>query len=754
MISELRSILHAVREAPDLATALDLIVVQLKQVMEVDVCSVYLRDFEREQLVLLASDGLLSDSVGVTRLAWGEGLVGWVAQRAEPVNLEDAASDTHYSYRPETGERPFHGFIGVPILRDRQVVGVLVVQQRANRRFSEDELDLMLTLAVPLATAIGNVETHEEVMALRESQEGSSTAIVGLSGAPGVALGQAVVVYPPAELSSIPDRPPFHVGEEVEHFRSVVESARKEVETLGQQMDKRVGPEERAVFDAYAAMASSAALVNGVVERIEQGNWAPGALRDTIQEHMRLFESMDDPYLRERACDLDDIGRLLLTHLQSAPVREFEYPGKTVLVGEDISVMQLAAVPEGHCVGLISTRGSGFSHIAILTRSMGIPAVMGVPSLPVSLVEGSEVIVDGYTGRVYLEPSDLIKEEFSKLIREEKALSAELSAARHDPSVTTDGKAFPVCVNAGLQADVASVADSGAQGVGLYRTEFPFMVRDRFPGEEEQFKLYRKVLEASHPHKAVLRTLDVGGDKQLSYLEINEDNPFLGWRGVRVMLDHPEIFLLQIRAMIRANQGLGNLRLMFPMVADVPQLNDALRLVEQARRELEEENGRLDPFEIGVMIEVPSAVYEVEALAERVDFLSVGTNDLTQYLLAVDRNNERVARFYDHLHPAVLRALRFIVEGAEKHKVPVSICGEMAEDPAAVPLLLGLGVDSLSMSSASVPRIKWMIRRFSAQESSKLLSLALSYHDVDAIRFLMNGALEELNLGGLIHAGR
>ena len=369
-------------------------------------------------------------------------------------------------------------------------------------------------------------------------------------------------------------------------------------------------------------------------------------------------------------------------------------------------------------------------------------------------VDGRKIIVDGYTGRVYVDPPRGVRDEFRHLLREEEELSRELHELRDLPAITPDHVGIPLYVNTGLLADVSPSRRSGAEGIGLYRTEFPFMVRDRFPGEEEQFKIYRQVLKSFSPAPVTLRTLDVGGDKALPYFPIEEDNPFLGWRGIRISLDHPEIFLVQLRAMLRASAGLGNMNLLFPMINSIDEVDDALRLLRRAHHELIDSGISINMPRVGVMIEVPSAVYQVRELARRVNFLSVGTNDLTQYLLAVDRNNARVAGLYDSLHPAVIRALQQIVDGARAEKTPVSVCGEMAGDPAAAILLLGMGVDNLSMSAANLPRVKWVIRSFTRRRARSLLKEALSFEYAHSVRSYLNAALEDAGLGGLVRAGR
>jgi len=423
-------------------------------------------------------------------------------------------------------------------------------------------------------------------------------------------------------------------------------------------------------------------------------------------------------------------------------------------VGEEVSAVQLAEVPRDCLVGVISAAGSGSSHAAILARAMGVPAVMGLTEMPAGRLQGRSLIVDGYRGRVYVEPPRSVKDEYERLLDQERALGAEVEAMRGLPSETSDGVRIPLYLNTGLVNEMSNPDQEECAGVGLYRTELPFMIRDRFPGENAQVINYRRVLEAFAPRPVILRTLDVGGDKPLPYFPVSEQNPFLGWRGVRISLQHPEIFLTQIRAMLRADIGLGNLQIMLPMISSVTELDELFLLIQRAHDELLEEEHAISMPRIGVMIEVPSAVYLVEALARRVDFISVGTNDLTQYLLAVDRNNPRVAGLYDDMHPAVLRALKMIMDGARDYGKPVSICGELAGNPLATVLLLGLGVDSLSMSVGSLLRVKWVVRSFSQSRARQLLNVALRMEDAGQVRRFMEGALDDMGLGGLFRPGK
>ncbi len=379
---------------------------------------------------------------------------------------------------------------------------------------------------------------------------------------------------------------------------------------------------------------------------------------------------------------------------------------------------------------------------------------MGVADLPVGRVNGRELVIDGYLGRIFLEARPQVKAEYHRLIAEEQELSQSLKELAQQPAITPAHEAVPVLANSGLLADIKPSVESGAEGIGLYRTEVPFMVRDRFPNEAEQTAIYRQVLASFPDAPVILRTLDIGGDKNLPYFPIREENPFLGWRGIRITLDHPEIFLTQLRAMLHANQGLGNLHILLPMISFPDELEDASVLLEHACAELNDEGIAVQRPRLGVMIEVPSAVYMAAELAQRCDFLSVGSNDLVQYLLAVDRNNARVAGLYRSLHPAVLRALRQIVDSVHGQGKPVSICGELAGDPAAVILLIGMGFDSLSVSMSSLPKVKWVVRSFSRAASAALLHEVMALADAITIRERLNQALVDAGLGGLVRAGR
>lgn len=754
MLEALHRIVHEVSSARDLDEALAIIVERVKAFMKADVCSVYLNDPESGDHVLMATDGLRPGAVGKVRLSRGQGLTGLVASRAEPLNLEDAPSHSKFRFVASTGEAPFHGYLGVPIIRQRKPLGVLVLQQKVTRQYTPDEESFLATLAAQLGSSITQAELRQSLNRLDTGALSQTLFLEGVSTARGLGIGEAVVIFPPANLDSVPDKKIQDAAPEAEKFKQAVVMETAEIKRLSDSLGKILSPGDQALFDAYALLLSSDSLVNGTLERIDAGNWAPGALRATIKEYANIFEEMNDPYLQGRAADIRDLGRRLLNRLLDVQTTVRSYPDRTILAGEEISVSQFLEIPPEKLAGLMSVRGTSASHVALLARGMGIPAVFGLQGTPLDQLNGREVVVDGYLGRVCVQPSQTLLEEYRKLLVEESELSSKLEAFRDEPAITPDGQRFKICANSGLFADIAAAREKGAEGVGLYRSELHFAMRDRFPNEVDQVATYSRVLRTMAPYPVTLRTLDVGGDKPLPYYPIDEENPFLGWRGIRFSLDQPDIFKTQLRAMLRAGADYPNMSIMFPMISGVDELTEVLDILNLAYDELLEDGVPVNYPRIGIMVEVPSAVYLINKLVPMVDYIAIGSNDLTQYLLAVDRNNDRVAKLCDSLHPAVLAALRYVTDQAHKAAKSVSVCGELAGDPAGAIVLMGMGVDTLSMGMGNLLKIKWVVRTIPYQKTQELLKEVLEMNEATQIRAHLNNVLEQYGLGGLIRAGK
>ena len=752
MLITLRQIVLKFTEHGHLSGAVTGLVSDVKKAMNTDVCSIYLLNSSRDGYTLAATDGLNVAQGGSIHLAINQGLVGHVGSRAEPINLENARVHPQYHFLPETGEEAFHSFLGVPIIHQRRVLGVLVVQQSESRKFDESEEAFLVTLAAQLATEVSHAEAiGDSALPGFESQGIADSCFIGVAGAPGIAIGGAVVVHPVANLEAVPERQSDNTIVELLLLDRAVEAVRNDIKGINEQFSNSLPKEELALFDAYLHMLDDNALAGDIRREVQQGQWAQGALKRVIREHVGRFELMEDPYLRERGADVKDLGLRVLAYLQDIRDKKTTYPKNSVLVGEEVTPAMLANIPADRLCAIVSNRGSGNSHVAILARAMGIPAVMGAVDLPTYDLEDEVLLVDGHYGEVFTRPSDERIALNRELIEQERVFDEELSDLKDLPCITRDGWRIELWVNIGLSGDLTRSLDRGAEGIGLFRTEIPFMTADRFPTEAEQLEIYREHMVAFSPRPVTMRTLDIGGDKSLSYFPIAEENPFLGWRGIRVTLDHPEIFLVQVRAMLKANAGLeGVLRIMLPMISSLSELRAAKVLISQAYAEVTEEGVVVSRPEVGVMVEVPAAVYQARQLAKEADFLAVGSNDLTQYMLAVDRNNPRVAELYQDVHPAVITALREVARAAHAEDTGLGICGEFAGTPVGAVLLMAMGYHVLSMNATHLPKVKWVIRQIKRSDARRMLAKVLRMDSADEVRSYMHQQLADKGLGRVL----
>lgn len=762
MLTTLKRIVQEMNQIPALDTALFKLASRVKHTLSVDSCSIYLADYDTQEFILKATDGLHPDAVEQVRIGFSEGLIGLVGQREEPLNIVNAHNHPRFKHYPEVKEEKYNAFLGTPIINQRRVLGVITLQQSQMRRFSEDEEAFLVTLAAQLALEITNADIRG---ALTLSSSNDNTArqknVRGIAGSPGLAIGKGVSPDKSINLKNWVVKRTQSPQDQIQLYRKGVEVTRGHVDALSERLDDGIPDDVKSIFQLYHHLLDANSLGREVEEKIRQGWDAASSLKMVVESYAARFQAMDDPYMQERAIDIVDLSDRILANIlyeaNGQKVTEQVITEPSILVADEVSAPMLAEFPRDKLKGIISIRGSNNSHAAILARAMGVPAVMGCQNVTPALLEDKEILLDGYSGEVIVSPERNIKTEFIQLIDEESAIAEKINAEADKPCESVDGCRMSLYINAGLSAEVELNAEQIGAGVGLYRTEIPFMLRERFPSEQEQVKLYRQVLEAAPSLPITMRTLDVGGDKPLPYFPINEENPFLGWRGIRLTLDHPEIFLVQVRAMLRASVGLSNLQIMLPMISTVSEVQESKRLINQAFYEISDEiaeSGQtLNKPKLGIMLEVPSVLYQLPQLAKHVDFFSVGSNDLTQYLLAVDRNNTRVAGLYNSYHPAVLGALYDVVQKANQNQVPVTICGEIAGEPAGALLLMGMGYRRLSMNGFNLRKINWLIRKVTLDECKQLLSLALTSVNQDEVFVHLNQYLETKGLGGLIRAG-
>lgn len=759
MLTKLKDIVREINQQPSLEEALECVSRRLVEVFDAQCCSIYLADHEQQHFRLAATEGLATDAVGRVRIPFSEGLIGLIGQREEPINVADAQAHPRFKHYPDVQEEHFHAFLGTPIIHQRRVLGVITVQHTAARKFSEQEEALLVTLAVQMALEIVTAEARGALVAEPgDDTLTQSRMLRGIPGSTGVAMGVGTVLSAHASLRDLIPTTTADVAAEIERFRAAVAATRSELAELTKRIEGDVPPDVAAIFQLYDMLLDAASLGREVEQQIAAGWSAASGLKWVAEGYRKQFARMTDAYLRERAIDVEDLSNRVLAHLQERPRTVLNQQQKQVLVADVVTPSMLAEYSSGVLIGIVSLRGASNSHMAILARAMGIPAVVGIANVPLSLFADRPLVVDGYAGKVHLNPTAKVSNVYSQLLVEEQQLETEIQAYADQTATTTNQQAVALLINAGLSYELDTKYLAQGDGVGLYRTEIPFMQQERFPSEAEQVSLYRKMLRA-YPDKTVaMRTLDVGGDKPLAYMTYAEDNPFLGWRGIRITLDHPEIFIVQVRAMLRASAGYSNLQIILPMIASVGEVSQAKRLIRQAYYEVNEEVTAAGQVlyrpKVGVMIEVPSTIFQLPQLARIVDFFSIGSNDLTQYLLAVDRNNSRVSGRYDSLHPSVLAALHTIVQQAKQHGIPTTVCGEIAADPAGMILLLAMGYRRLSMNGHDLAKAKWVINLTDTRRAEILLTRALNKLETEEVREMMDLELENMGLGGLVRAGK
>ncbi|MEZ2686162.1 phosphoenolpyruvate--protein phosphotransferase [Proteus vulgaris] len=747
MLTRLREIVEKVAMAAGLPEALELLVKETCQAMHTDVCSIYLADKQRSCFYLMATKGLKKPRGRAVSLSFDEGVVGEVGRLSELINLADIREHPSFKYLPQVKEDDLRAFLGVPIVYRRQLLGVLVVQQKERRLFNESEESFMVTLATQLGATLSQVQTKGLFGQYRQSR------IKALSISTGVVMAYGWQEVSQPILENVFKASALDIKAELNRLTVALEDATAECRRFSKRFMANAQKESAAIFDLYSHLLNDPQLKHKMTAIITQGYVAEWAVKVVVEKVSAQFSSLKDGYMRERASDLKALGRRLLFHLDDEVSSTNIWPERFILVADELSASLLAELPEQQLAGVIVRDGATHSHSAILVRAMGIPAIMGADIQP-ELLHNRMLILDGYRGEIFIEPEPFIAQEYKQIIDEESVLSQIAEEQLEQQAVLKNGESVSVQLNAGLNIKYEQRISMGIDGVGLYRTEIPFMLQSGFPSEDEQKNRYREILSFFPDKPVVLRALDVGADKQLPYMPINEENPCLGWRGVRILLDQPEIFLIQLRAMLKANLEFKNLKILLPMVTSIDEIDEArtllLRACDEVSRELKCECA-LPP--LGIMLEVPSLVFMLSQLANRVDFISVGTNDLTQYLLAVDRNNTHVASLYDNLHPALLRSLNLIATQCQYYQLPISVCGEMAGTPIGALLLIGLGFRQLSMSGRSLPRVKYLLRHLDPVVLQPFMQQVLQAETATEIKKLSSEFMEKQGLGGLIRGG-
>ncbi len=712
----LRRLREIMAEQTSAQMRLDKLVTVIASNMVAEVCSIYLRRAGKV-LELFATEGLNRTAVHTTRLKEGEGLVGLIAESAEAVNLSDAPADPHFSYRPETGEDPYKSFLGVPIVRGGQVFGVLTVQNKAERIYAEEEVEALQTVAMVLAEVVAQggffnvAELDEPELRVDRPRKFSGD---GLSE--GVAVGRVVLHEPRVRVERmIADNPVA----ELKRLEEAIGSLRESVDEMLTSSELDLTGEGREVIEAYRLFAYDQGWRHRMRDAVRTGLTAEAAV-ERVQDETRLrVQRLGDPILRERAHDFDDLARRLLRHLTGDDAAQRHLPQNAVLIARGMGPAELLDYGRDKLVGLVLEEAASTSHVAIVARSMGLPLVASLEGIADNARGGDTIAVDGETGEVHLRPASEIVKAFENKRELRVQAQARFAAVRDLPAVTRDGVAIRLMMNAGLEFDMPQLAQSGADGIGLFRTELQFMIGETMPRLSDQSAFYKKILDAAGDKSVVFRTLDLGGDKVLPYARWErEENPALGWRAIRIALDRPALLRYQVRALLNASAG-RTLRILLPMVSDVDEFNRGRALID---RELERARllNLVRPTQVlvGAMLEVPALAFMLPQLMRSADFVSIGSNDLLSLAFAVDRTNPRVSKRYDNLNPASLTLIRLIVQSAAENSGDLSLCGEMAGRPLDAMALLGLGLRTLSMQPGQIGPIKMMIRSLHLGEVS------------------------------------
>jgi phosphotransferase system enzyme I (PtsP) len=756
-ITTLEDISTLILQSHDLDETLNNIVTLVARRMGTEVCSIYLLEEDGRTLRLRATKGLSRRAVGKVTLSIGEGLTGLAAEERRVVAIQEPQTHPRYRYFAETGEERFHSFLGIPLFDRNAPLGVIVLQTRETRQFHKDEISALSTIAFQVSSIVVNARLLDSIRLKEEESsriaqelekarrtllpreapraEARETALRGAVACPGVVSGPVHLMDEQLGFADILEPERIDVAEELQRLESALEKTRIQTLFLEKRVAERLSEEDAAIFHTHLMILEDRGFLDRLRREIEAGHSAPYALKKVVGEYLEAFARMDDAYLRERAADMDDIGRRLLANLvgQENHALQLRYPG--ILIAREILPSDMAGLDHEQLRGIVTEAGEMNSHAVIMAKSLGIPAIVGVQGAVKAVAPEDRVILDANSGCLYVNPPPHIVEEYRRLEEDCSRELHRLEEFRDLPAVTRDGVRVVLRANIGLISDVEVARRNGAEGVGLYRTEFPYMARGQFPDRLDQYQLYRKVVEGFAGAPVTIRTLDIGGDKALPYFAPpKEDNPFMGWRSVRVSLDNRDIFRTQIEAILMAGMH-GPVKLLFPMITGLEEVRACRQVVQEACENLLRDGVLFaEAIPVGIMIEVPAAVQLAEQLAREVDFFALGSNDLIQYLLAADRNNPLVKKYYDPLHPAVLRTLRDVAEVARRQGKGLCLCGEMASDPLNLLLLIGLGITEFSMPAPFIPRTKAFLRDLSSRVARRAAREALEMGDSDSIR--------------------
>ena len=733
VVEILRSVTDAIINHENVAAILDKTVTLICQKLRVECCSIYTYDRHKEVLVLVATEGFSSRVIGHT-MSPANGITGHVFTTRRQINISNPDKHPAYTLLKGAGEEKFHSYMGIPMMAGNSCVGVLVIQSCKARKFHEDITDMAVNLASQLAIVVANAgidkifEDHSEQKVQADTTVIGTTdiALEGVSISSGTVYASIFMLQSDDYWNDIEIRYVESRTKEVRKLKKAIKKAISETIEIQERASEVFIEADASIFFAQLLFLEDPNFVSDIHNGIEfHGMDAPSSVKVTVEKYIEKFKASKDTQLMERCMDLMDIGLRIIQYLLDS--KEYPRPNdnqRMIFVGDDVMPSDLMRVSTENILGIACALGGSTSHTAILTRSLGIPAVMGLDGLKEACKTGDKMLIDGEEGRVILNPSPATLSAY-----EDKLNQCQLEILDEDvskPAETLDGQRVQVMGNICMVSDMNALKKYQNDGVGLYRTEFMYMIHETFPSENEQYRIFRSIAKMAHPDMVTIRALDIGGDKPLKYFDFHDElDPMLGFRSLRILLQHREIFEPHMRAMLRAGQR-GNIKILFPMVAHYEDIIAVKKILKEIVKELSGWYGKkfkMPP--IGAMIEMPSTVWQINEILKEVDFVSIGTNDLVQYIFAVDRGNAKVSDYFKPMHPVVLRTLKHIVDAANKHRKPVSLCGEIAGNPLFIPLLIGLGLFELSMPPMMLPKIKPVISKVDVKECKQLVAKVL-----------------------------
>ncbi len=753
----LEDILETITASDNPDQSLDRIVRIIADRFNIDVCSVYVYNPYVNNLVLKATVGLNEASIGIIEMDIDEGLTGLVIENMAPVFIVNPVTHERFKYYEGSGEEVYKTFLGVPLIYHKKVLGALVAQTLAEEGIQKTDIHLFQNIASQIAATVAFTILQEDRLQTSppktQSVTDETTDITDksplLRGEPAsdrVAFGYAQYIFETIDFDQVHQIAITDITKEIKRLEKAFKSAAAQIKHVAEHT-RGISDQERAIIEAHLMFLSDQSLRKKIVTKISHNLCAEYALKQVILEYEEMFKSIDDPYLSERSADILDIGRRVLGNLVGmSGDSDQAFTRDTIIVASDISPVDLLAIRQPNLKGIVLAKGGRTSHTVIMAKSLEIPIVIGVEGVLDTVRVNDYLIVDGVSGFVYANPTPEIRQEYERRQEENKQTLKKLEGLRNKPAETTDGKFIRLGANIGLLSDMMLARQYGADDIGLYRTEFPFLLRKAFPSENEQVSLYERMLKKSNGRSVTIRTFDVGGDKFLSYVDYpKEDNPFLGWRSIRLSLDLEDVFRTQIRAILRAS-AFGKTKILFPMITSIEEIRRVISIVSEEKESLNQQSVDYDrDIKLGIMVEVPAAVPILDRMLKYVDFVNIGTNDLMQYLLAVDRNNKKVAVHFNVLHPSVIATIDQIVSVCNRFEKQLCICGEAASVKVCIFLFIGMGATHISMVPSAIPGVKQFIRAIAHQDAKDALNACLQMEDAKEI-----GAYLKEKLGNLI----